>query len=108
MTQRKSLRSAFFSTRFVLVILTVSALTASLVTRTVRIQVSQNPIKVQSNSPQAMRQHLDCDAIPWVPPIRHFAPLLDSAFAPRKAPAWLRLPGLLLGESLYNRPPPSC
>jgi len=100
-------RLAICSTRLLLIVFTISALTTSLVTRTFRLQVLQCST-AQSNSPQAVRQHLDRDANQWAPPVVHFAPLLVSKFALRAPIVWLRLPRLLLDESLYNRPPPCC
>lgn len=94
------------SIRLLLIVLTVATLTASLVTRTFRIQVLPR-VTAQSNSPHALRQHLDRGASSWAPPTLHFAPLLVSEFASRVPTVWLRLPSLRLDEKLYNRPPPS-
>jgi hypothetical protein len=107
MENSKNPRSGPGSIRFLLVGLTICALTASLVTRTFRVQALQNAT-AQSNSPQAVRQHLDRDATQWAPPVLHFTPLPVFAFSPHAPSVWLRFPSLLLDESLYNRPPPSC
>ena len=107
MGKSKNSRSALCSTRLLLIVLSISALTVSLVTRTFRIHVLQCTT-AQSNSPQVLRQHLDHDATHWAPPILHFSTLLVCTIAPRTPTVWLRLPSLLLDESLYNRPPPSC
>jgi hypothetical protein len=107
MEKSKNTRSDPRSIPRLLLVLTIFALTASVVTRTFRVQVLQC-VTAQSNSPQAVRQHLDRDATQWAPPILHFTPLLVFAFAPRTPTMWLRLPSLLLDESLFDRPPPSC
>jgi hypothetical protein len=107
MTKGKNKRLGLHSTRLLLIVLTISALTASLVTRTVRIEIVHCRT-AQSNSPQALRQHLDRDAIPWAPPTPALALLPASTFRPRTGTSGLPLPRLLLDESLYNRPPPSC
>ncbi|HVR24502.1 MAG TPA: hypothetical protein VMU26_14400 [Candidatus Polarisedimenticolia bacterium] len=92
---------------FVVVVLSVSALTASLVTRTFHLKLS-HCITVQSNSPQAVRQHLDRDAVEWEDPVPNVVPLRALTFHSRMARTWLRFPTLILDENLYNRPPPSC
>ena len=58
-------------------------------------------------SPEAKRQHLAKDAADWVPPVICFILLQSPRSYPRIAPAGPPIPGLLLEESLYNRPPPS-
>lgn len=106
MAKGKNSRSALCSTRFLLIILTISALTASLVTRTVRIRVLHG-LTMQSNSSQALRQHLDRDAIPWKPPAASLALVPASGFIPctKAAPPLSRT---LLDGSLHKRPPPFC
>jgi hypothetical protein len=58
-------------------------------------------------SPEAKRQHLAKDAANWLPPVICFSVLQSPSSYPRIAPAGPPIPGLLLEESLYNRPPPS-
>jgi hypothetical protein len=89
----------------------VCAITVSLVltlaTRTFRGTTSHS-ITVQSNSPQAIRQHMDRDAVRWVAPVAKVTVLLVPTFHPRVAPAGPPIPTLLIEENLYNRPPPTC
>src|ERR1035441_7107369 len=89
------------------IVLSVSALTASLVTRTFHLKLS-DCITVQCNSPQPVRQHLDRDATQWTTPAPKFAPLQASTSHSLLATAGPSLPKLILDENLYNRPPPSC
>ena len=63
---------------------------------------------VHSNSPQAMRQHMDRDAIRWVPPVSEIATEQAPTFYSRMAPVGPPLPTFLIEENLYNRPPPTC
>ena len=96
------------SWRGVLVALLMLSLVVSLATRTFH-QTIPRGVNAHSNTVQAMRQHMVRDAARWVPPIfvhtAHQAPV----FYPRVAPAGPPIPALLLIEdSLYNRPPPSC
>jgi len=93
--------------QFLLVILTVSALTGSLVTRTLHLQLAHS-ISAHSKSPHALRQHLDRDASRWMAPVPQIAPLQVAMFCPRVAGGGVPLPGLLLDENLCNRPPPFC
>lgn len=93
--------------QFLLVILTVSALTGSLVTRTLHLQLAHS-ILTHSKSPHAVRQHLDRDASRWMAPVPHIAALQVSTFYPRMVAGRLPLPCLLLDENLCNRPPPVC
>jgi hypothetical protein len=58
-------------------------------------------------SPEAKRQHLAKDAANWLPPVICFSVLQSPSSYPRIAPAGPPIPGLVLEESLYNRPPPS-
>jgi len=106
MAKGKNTRSVLFSTRFLFIVLTISALTASLVTRTIRIRVLHG-LTVQSNSSQALRQHLDRDAIPWKPPTASLALFPASGFIARTGAA-PPLSRTLLDGSLHNRPPPFC
>jgi len=58
-------------------------------------------------SPEAKRQHLAKDAANWLPPVICFSVLQSPNSYPRIAPAGPPISGLVLEESLYNRPPPS-
>jgi hypothetical protein len=89
------------------VVLTICALTTSLATRTFRLHFSPTAT-VRTNSAQAMRQHLDRDAVRWVAPVPVLTTLQAPTFYPRVAPAGPPLPSLFFDESLYNRPPPAC
>ena len=93
--------------RVLVVGLAICALTVSLATRTFRLTIPQT-LTVQSGAAQATRQHLDRDAVKWVPPVPVFTTLQAPAFYPRFAPAGPPLPTVLFDESLSNRPPPSC
>ncbi len=88
------------------IVLSVSALTASLLTRTFHLELS-DCITVQSNSPQPVRQHLDRDATQWATPVPKLGLLQASTFRLHLATARPYLPKLILDENLYNRPPPS-
>ena len=90
-----------------LILLSIFALTGSLVTRTFHSELSFG-ITAQSNSPHAVRQHLDRDAIRWVAPVPNFSPLRASTFHSSMVTAVSPLPSLIADENLYNRPPPSC
>ena len=83
------------------------SLVFTLATRTFR-GMSSHAIAVQSKSPQAMRQHMDRDAIRWATPVAKIVVSQAPMFAPRVAPTGPPLPTLLLEENLYNRPPPVC
>jgi high-affinity Fe2+/Pb2+ permease len=87
--------------------LVVIALSFSLATRVFHLQVS-NSITIQSISSQGIRQHMDSDAVHWVPPLPQRQIFEAVSFYPRIAPAGPPLPALLFDKSLYNRPPPSC
>jgi hypothetical protein len=65
-------------------------------------------IAVQSNPPQAMRQHMDRDAVRWAAPVAKIVVSRAPTFYPRVAPAGPPLPVILLEDNLYNRPPPFC
>lgn len=82
------------------------ALTVSLATRTFRLTVPDR-VNVHTGSAQAVRQHMDRDAIRWSLP----APILTALKAPTSypyvAPAGPPLPSVLFDKSLYTRPPPS-
>jgi hypothetical protein len=93
--------------RFAFVCVVMFSLVLTLATRTFRGTTSHS-IAVQSNSPQAMRQHMDRDAVRWAAPVAEIVVSQAPTFYPRVAPAGPPLPTLLLEENLYNRPPPSC
>jgi len=95
------------SSRRALVGLLLFSLVVSLATRTFHLKVSQTA-SVDSSTSQAVRQHLDRDAVKWVAPVVHYAVLDAPAFYPRVAPAGPPVRALLIEENLYNRPPPSC
>lgn len=88
-----------------LIVVAVAGLSCSLATRTFRLSFSHGTV-VRSAEAQAMRQHLDRDAARWVPPVQVSITLDAPTFYPRIAPAGPPLPGLVLDEPLYNRPPP--
>lgn len=87
------------------IILAIAGLTCSLATRTFRLTVPHRTT-VQSGDAQAMRQHMDRDAARWIPPVTVSVVLDVPTFYPHVAPAGPPMPGLLLDEPLYNRPPP--
>jgi hypothetical protein len=89
-----------------IVVVAVFCLTASLATRTFRLTGPHN-VTIQSNSAQAMRQHMDRDAARWVIPAPVLTTLQVPTFYPHVAPAGPPLPSILFDKSLYNRPPPS-
>jgi|ERR1700722_1452612 len=94
--------------RWALVGVVMFSLVLTLATRTFHDTNSSLSTTVQSNSPQAMRQHMDRDAVRWAAPIATIAVAQAPTFYPRVAPAGPPLPTLLLEENLYNRPPPTC
>lgn len=83
------------------------ALVVTLATRTLHLTIPHG-VTVRSGAAQAMRQHLDRDAVGWIPPTSVLTALRPRTFYPHVAPAGPPLGVLLLDESLYNRPPPSC
>jgi hypothetical protein len=93
--------------RSVLVCIFMLSLVVSLATRTFRPTNTQS-VTVKASAAQGMRQHMDRDASRFVPP----APVFTAYQAPTSYPyvslAGLPLAVLLLDESLYKRPPPSC
>jgi hypothetical protein len=93
--------------RLAFVCVVLVSLVLALATRTFHGTTSQS-ITVQSNSPQAMRQHMDRDAVRWAAPVAKIVVSQAPTFYPRVAPAGPPLPTLLLEENLYNRPPPVC
>jgi hypothetical protein len=103
----KGSRQSFSGRRILLFLLITFSLTVSLATRTFHFK-THHGTSVQSVSSTATRQHLDKDASRWPAPVQTFAMLDSPVFYPRIAPAGLPVPALLLDESLYNRPAPSC
>ncbi len=89
------------------IIVAISLLTVSLGTRTSTAVISHG-VTAQSQLPNAMRQHLDTDAIGWVAPV---AAIVAFAIVYFRPPVWRsgpRILSVLLELSLYNRPPPFC
>jgi hypothetical protein len=93
--------------RWALVGVVVFSVSISLATRTFRLTTSHS-VTVKSNSAQAMRQHMDRDAVQWTSPVPVSTTLQAPTFYPHVAPAGPPLGVVLLDESLYTRPPPSC
>jgi hypothetical protein len=93
--------------RWVLVSVVMFCLVVTLATRTFHDTTSLSTT-VQSSSLQAMRQHMDRDAVRFAAPIAKVTVAQAPTFYPRVAPAGPPLPTLLLEENLYNRPPPAC
>lgn len=92
------------------VLVAVCALIVSLATRySSTCDASSTAVKASQihTSPEAKRQRLAKDAAVWIPPVIHFSVLQSPSSYPRIAPAGPPIPGLLLEESLYNRPPPA-
>jgi hypothetical protein len=83
------------------------SLVVTLATRTFRLTIPHG-VSIHSSAAEAMRQHLDSDAVRWVPPVQAVTTLQAPTFYPHVAPAGPPLGVILLDESLYNRPPPSC
>jgi hypothetical protein len=83
------------------------SLVVSLATRTFHLTNSPS-VTVQSSAAQGMRQHMNRDATGFVPPVPVFSSFRAPTAYPYVAPAGPPLAVLLLDESLYNRPPPSC
>src|SRR5579864_8848387 len=82
--------------------LTVSVATRYSTASSPSVQTVQTHVSLDSK-----RQRLAKDASNWMPPVICFDVLEAPSFPPRTAPARPPIPGLLLEESLYNRPPPS-
>jgi hypothetical protein len=93
--------------RWVLIGVVMCSLVGSLATRTFRLTIPHG-VAVKSGDAQAIRQHMNRDAALWTPPVPLFSTFQAPSFYPRVAPAGPPLGVLLLDESLYNRPPPSC
>jgi hypothetical protein len=84
------------------------SLTVSLASRTFHLTLSHHPVVESSVPHQAVRQHLDRDAVEWTPPVPRFTVLEASGFDNRWLPALSSLPDQPWHDTLYNRPPPSC
>ena len=96
------------SWRGVLIGIVMLSLVVSLATRTFQQRIPQG-VTVHSNTAQATRQHMVRDAARWVPPVFIHIAQQAPVLYPHVAPAGPPIPALLLiEESLYNRPPPSC
>jgi len=93
-----------------MVLLAVFSLTVSLTTRYSFPVDSSSPavksIKVHT-SLDAQRQRLDKKAANWAPPVFCLIDLEAPSFYPRIAPAGPPVTSLLLGNDLFNRPPPA-
>jgi len=85
----------------------IFSLVVTLATRTFHSTTLQSTT-VHFSSPQAMRQHMDSDAVGWVSPASEIAAEQPPTFYARMAPAGLPLPTFHIEENLYNRPPPTC
>ena len=90
-----------------LVSVVMFSLVLTLATRTFHVTLSYNTT-VQSGDSQAVRQHMDRDAIRWAAPVAKVTVSQAPTFYSRVAPAGPPLPTLFLEKSLYNRPPPTC
>jgi hypothetical protein len=88
-----------------LVSIVMFSLVLTLATRTFHVTLSYNTT-VQSGDSQAVRQHMDRDAIRWAGPVARVTVSQAFMFYSRVAPAG-PLPTLFLEKSLYNRPPPT-
>jgi hypothetical protein len=93
--------------RWALVSVVLLSLVMTLATRTFHGTISRDTT-AQSGASQAMRQHMDRDAVRWAAPVAKVTLLLAPTFYPRVAPAGPPIPTLLIEENLYNRPPPAC
>lgn len=92
---------------FGIVGLLILSLVVSVATRTFHA-TGQSQTHVSANSTSATRQHLDRDAFTWISPVLAATLLQAPTFYPLVAPAGPPVEALLLDQSLYNRPPPSC
>jgi predicted anti-sigma-YlaC factor YlaD len=93
--------------RLAFVSVVMFSLVLTLATRTFRGTTSHS-IAVQSDSPQAMRQHMDRDAVRWAAPVANVMVAQVPVFCPRVISTGPPLPTFLIEENLYNRPPPAC
>jgi hypothetical protein len=92
--------------RWALVSVVIFSLVVALATRTFN-DTRASSTTVHSGSLQAMRQHMDRDAVRWAVPAAKITVAQAPTFYPRVAPAGPPLPTLLLEENLYDRPPPA-
>lgn len=83
----------------------ILALVISLATRTFPGSIPRG-VTVKSGVVQAMRQHMNRDAVQWVSPAPVFA-LLQASEVLLYVPPANPSPSVVLNEKLYNRPPPS-
>jgi len=83
------------------------SLVITLATRTFHVAVPHSTT-VQSNSPQAMRQHMDRDAVRWAVPVAKVTVAPVPTFSPRVALAGPPVPTFLVKENIHTRPPPAC
>ena len=93
--------------RWAFVSVVMFSLVITLATRTFRVAVPHSAT-VQSNSPQAMRQHMDRDAVRWAVPVAKITVAPVPTFYPRVALAGPPVPTFLVEENVYTRPPPTC
>lgn len=90
-------------------VLTSVVLFSLVVALATRFQVTvHDTATVQSSASQAMRQHMNQDAVRWSAPVLQLTVLQAPTFYPHVPPAGPPLPTLLIEEHLYNRPPPAC
>jgi hypothetical protein len=87
------------------VVLAICGLSVSVATRTFRARFSTVTI-VKAIAGPPIRQHMDRDAMKWVPPVATLTVLEVPVFYPRFALSGPPLPRLYYEESLFNRPPP--
>jgi heme/copper-type cytochrome/quinol oxidase subunit 2 len=93
--------------RWTLISIVMFSLVITVATRTFHVTISHSTT-VQSDSPQAIRQHMDRDAVRWAAPVLQMTVLMAPTFYPRMSLAAPPLPTFLIEENLYTRPPPSC
>src|SRR5271154_3337524 len=87
--------------RLAFVSVVMVSLVLTLATRTFPGTTSHS-IAVQSDSPQAMRQHMDRDAVRWTAPVADITVAQVPMFCPRVISTG-PLPIFLIEENLYNR-----
>jgi hypothetical protein len=92
-----------FLWRYLVILLLVSAISASLVTRTFHLSFVHPT--VQAHGVSAKHQHLDADALELTRPVPSIMFLASSA--PHAPPAEPHFCSVEKTGSLYNRPPPS-
>ena len=85
----------------------ICGLIVSLATRVFHFH-SASGVSVTFAVTEAMRQHMDRDAVWWLPPVPVLTMLQVPTFYPYVAPAGPPLPSMIFDESLTNRPPPTC